>query len=61
MNFILFSLQVEIFSLQMMRRRNAYTAFGFYNLDCKHICSVSIIIYVKACCKDEMKYNEIII
>ncbi|KAF7413824.1 hypothetical protein HZH68_002313 [Vespula germanica] len=36
--------EVEIFSLQMMRRRNAYSAFGLYNLNCKHICSCIGII-----------------
>ncbi|KAI4479166.1 hypothetical protein M0804_011305 [Polistes exclamans] len=29
--------EVEIFSLQMMQCRTAFTAFGFYNLDCKRI------------------------
>nr|KAF7434365.1 hypothetical protein H0235_002556 [Vespula pensylvanica] len=32
--------EVEIFSLQMMQCRTAYTAFGLYNFNCKHICSV---------------------
>ncbi|XP_047344289.1 putative gustatory receptor 28b [Vespa velutina] len=37
--------EVEIFSLQMMQCRNVYSAFGLYNLNCKHICSVSTTIY----------------
>ncbi|KAL2725494.1 LOW QUALITY PROTEIN: putative gustatory receptor 28b [Vespula squamosa] len=32
--------EVEIFSLQMMQCRTAYTASGLYNFNCKHICSV---------------------
>ncbi|XP_035723118.1 uncharacterized protein LOC118442063 [Vespa mandarinia] len=36
--------EVEVFSLQMMRHHNAYTAFGLYNLNCKHICSCIAII-----------------
>ncbi|KAL2725483.1 gustatory receptor for sugar taste 43a-like [Vespula squamosa] len=31
--------EVEIFSLQMMQCRNPYSAYGLYNLNCKHICS----------------------
>ncbi|XP_047343072.1 putative gustatory receptor 28b [Vespa velutina] len=36
--------EVEIFSLQMMQCRNVYSAFGLYNLNCKHICSCIGII-----------------
>ncbi|KAL2746793.1 putative gustatory receptor 28b [Vespula maculifrons] len=36
--------EVEIFSLQMMQCRTAYTAFGLYNFNCKHICSCIGII-----------------
>ncbi|KAF7413826.1 hypothetical protein HZH68_002315 [Vespula germanica] len=36
--------EVEIFSLQMMQRPNVYSAFGLYNLNCKHICSCIGII-----------------
>ncbi|XP_047344317.1 putative gustatory receptor 28b [Vespa velutina] len=36
--------EVEIFSLQMMQCRNLYSAFGLYNLNCKHICSCIGII-----------------
>ncbi|XP_047344242.1 putative gustatory receptor 28b [Vespa velutina] len=36
--------EVEVFSLQMMRHHNTYTAFGLYNLNCKHICSCIAII-----------------
>ncbi|KAF7413823.1 hypothetical protein HZH68_002312 [Vespula germanica] len=32
--------EVEIFSLQMMQATITYSAFGLYNLNCKHICSV---------------------
>nr|XP_050845461.1 uncharacterized protein LOC127061972 [Vespula vulgaris] len=35
---------VEIFSLQMMQCRNAYSAYGLYNFNCKHICSCIGII-----------------
>ncbi|KAI4479164.1 hypothetical protein M0804_011303 [Polistes exclamans] len=31
--------EVEIFSMQMMQFRNAYSAFGLHNFDCKQICS----------------------
>ncbi|XP_047371536.1 putative gustatory receptor 28b isoform X2 [Vespa velutina] len=36
--------EVEIFSLQMMQCRTVYTAYGLYNLNCKHICSCVGII-----------------
>ncbi|XP_015181725.1 PREDICTED: uncharacterized protein LOC107069172 isoform X2 [Polistes dominula] len=36
--------EVDIFSLQMMQCRTTYSAFGFYNLNCKHICSCIGII-----------------
>ncbi|KAL2746790.1 putative gustatory receptor 28b [Vespula maculifrons] len=35
--------EVEIFSLQMMQRPIAYSAFGLFNFNCKYICSVGII------------------
>ncbi|KAL2725478.1 putative gustatory receptor 28b [Vespula squamosa] len=36
--------EVEIFSLQMMQGTILYSAFGLYNLNCKHICSCIGII-----------------
>ncbi|KAF7407529.1 hypothetical protein HZH66_002066 [Vespula vulgaris] len=36
--------EVEIFSLQMMQGNIVYSAFGLYNLNCKHICSCIGII-----------------
>ncbi|XP_043686364.1 putative gustatory receptor 28b [Vespula pensylvanica] len=36
--------EVEIFSLQMMQRPIAYSAFGLYNFNCKYICSCIGII-----------------
>ncbi|XP_046828436.1 putative gustatory receptor 2a [Vespa crabro] len=36
--------EIEIFSLQMMQCRNVFSAYGLYNLNCKHICSCIGII-----------------
>ncbi|XP_014612277.1 PREDICTED: uncharacterized protein LOC106791273 [Polistes canadensis] len=31
--------EVDIFTLQMMQHRTEYSAYGFFKLNCKHICS----------------------